>query len=275
MKNAASKTAPKDLPKLDYLFVKSFRLLKSNPNKAGLMVLFDVLFLVSAFGLQTLFKYFAQSLNISIAIPKTTSAAFIYIAFSLIYYLIALFAYSFFKYCILDFIKSLFNQTVFSFKRLGQFYSLNIAIAGIFFAVMIALNFLLASIKQAYQPFAFIFMAVPYSLVLYLIVNTSHSLFYEGASTKESVKKSFSVTFTKIKDYREIILALILSAFALWLLFFGSGYLIRMIASKNYNLYLTSYAYFKQASVIVFDIAFYLVILINRVSFYATIREIK
>lgn len=261
--------------KKELLFIKSFKLLKSNLNKTGLMILFDVLFIVSAFGLQTLFKYFAQSLNISIAIPKTTATAFIYIAFSLIYYLIVLFAYSFFKYCVLDFIRSLFERAEFSFKRLGQFYSLNITIAGIFFAVMIVLNFLLASIKPNYQPFIFIFLAVPYLLVLYMTANTSHSLFYEGASIKESIKKGFSMTFTKIKAYKEIILALVLSAFVLWLLFFGSGYIIRLIASRNYNLYLNTYTYFKQASIVVFDIVFYLVILINRVSFYATIRETK
>ena len=269
------KAAPKDVPKLEYLFVKSFRLLKSSQNKAGLMILFDALFLVSVFGLQTLFRYAAQSSGISIAMPKTTATAFIYIAFSLLYYFIALLAYSFFKYCVLDSIKSLFERADFSFKRLGKFYSLNIMIAGIFFAAMIALNYLLASIKQAYQPFVFIFLAVPYSLALYIVINTSHSLFYEGSSMKESLKNGFSITFTKIKIYKEVILVVILSALALGLLFFGSGYLVRLIASKNYNLYLTAYSYFQQASIIVFDVVFYLVILINRVSFYSTTREIK
>ncbi len=269
------KIAPKDITKLESLFVKSFRLLKSNPNKAGLMILFDALFLVSAFGLQILFRYIAQSLNISIAMPKTTATAFAYITFSLLYYLIVLFVYSFFKYCVLDFIKSLYEKAEFSFKRLGQFYSLNLIIAGIFFAAMIALNFLLASIKPNYQPFVFIFLAVPYALFLYIIINISHSLFYGGALIKDSIKNSFKITFTKIKIYRETILIMILSALVLWLLFFGSGYVIRLIASRNYNLYLNAYAYFKQASIIVFDIAFYLVILINRVSFYAAIREIK
>ena len=263
------------IAKKEPLFVKSFKLLKFNLNKTGLMILFDVLFIVSAFGLQTLFRYLAQSLNISVAIPKATATAFAYIALSLFYYLIVLFAYSFFKYCVLDFIKSLFERAEFSFKRLGQFYSLNIIMAGIFFAAMIALNFLLANIKPNYQPFVFIFLAVPYALFLYIIINISHSLFYRGALIRDSIKNSFKITFTKIKIYRETILIMILSALVLWLLFFGSGYLIRLLASKNYSLYLNTYAYFKQASIIVFDIAFYLVILINRVSFYAAIREIK
>lgn len=252
-------------------FKKSFRLLKSNPDKTSLMVLFDALFLAAIFSLYRLANYFAQSL----VIPKTALSAFVFIAFSLAYYLMILLAYSFFKYGILDFIKSLFEKTKFSFKRLGQFYSLNIMIAGIFFAIILFFNFVLSSIKQSYAPFVFIIIAIPYLLLLYVVVNTSHPLFYEGSSIKESIKKSLKITFTKIKAYRESILAMILLALLLWLLFLGSGYLVRLLASKNYPLYLSLYAYFKQASIIIFDLAFYLVILINRVSFYAIVRENK
>ncbi len=261
----------KNIVKMESLFIKSFHLAKSNPNKTGLMILFDVLFLVSVLGLYNLFNYFAQSL----ALPTTLISAFVFIGFSLIYYLIILFAYSFFKYIILDYIKSLFEQTEFSFKRLAQFYSLNIIIAGTFFAILILANFLLAIIKAQYRPFVFIFLAIPYFLFLYVIINTSHSLFYEGNSIKDSIKKSFRITFTKMKVYRETILIMILFALLLWLLFLGSGYLIRILASKNYNLYLTTYSYFRQVSIIIFDLVFYLIILINRISFYDIVRESK
>ena len=256
------------------LFAKSFKLAKSNPNKTGLMILFDAMFLVSIFALNRLAQYFTPALIGAIIAPTLASAA-IFIIFSLIYYLIALFAYSFFKYSVLDFIKSLFEKTEFSFRHLGQFYSLNIIIAGIFFTVMLAANFLLASIKQTYAPFVFIFLAIPYLLFLYVIINISHSLFYEGASIKESIKKSFRITFTKMKIYRETILVMIVFGLFLWLLFYGSGYLVRILTSKNYSLYLSSYAYFKQASIIAFDVVIYLIILINRISFYALIRENK
>lgn len=266
---------PKAIPEKglikDSLFFKSLRLAKSNPNKTGLIVLFDILFLVSAFGLQRLSQYFSQG----IAIPTAFASAFTFIIFSLIYYLAILFAYSFFKYGILDFIKSMFGKTEFSFRRLGQFYLLNIAIAGIFLAVMMLLNFALASVKRDYAPFVFIFLAVPYSLFLYVILNTSQSLFYEGSSIKGSIKKGFGIAFTRIRSYREIILAIIVSALALWLLFLGGGYLIRLAAVKNYSFYLSAYSYFKQAGIIAFDLIFYIVILINRISFYAVARENK
>ena len=256
------------------LFIKSIKLIKSNPNKTGLMILFDIMFFVSLYGLNRLTQYSTQNLVGTIIAP-TISSAIVLILFSLVYYLVLLFMYSFFKYSILDFIKSLFEKKVFSFKRLGQFYSLNIIIAGMFLAIMLVLNLILASIKQDYAPFVFIFLAIPYLLFLYIIINASHSLFYEGASIKDTIKKSFKITFTKIKSYRETILIMIMFALILWLLFLGSGYLIRLFASKNYSLYLTAYSYFQQASIIALDLAIYLTILINRISFYAVIREIK
>ena len=237
--------------------------------KIGLMVLFDFLFLVSFYALYVFSQYAAQGIFLS----QSLSSVYIFLVLSLTYYLIVIFAYSFFKYIVLDYAKSLFEKADISFRRLGQFYALNIIIAGIFFMIMILANFLLASIKLQYRPFVFIALAGPYLLFLYVLLNMSHSLFYQGASFKGSLKKGFKITFTKIRVYRETILIMILFALLLWLLFFGSGYLIRLAASKNYGMYLAYYAYFKQASIIIFDIAFYLVIFINRISFYAIARE--
>src|SRR3989344_9533816 len=104
------KPVPKiKIEKKESLFIKSFKLAKSNPNKTGLMILFDALFLVSIFALNALAAYFAQSL----VVPTNLSSAFVFIAFSLIYYLMALFAYSFFKYSVLDSIKSLSEKADF------------------------------------------------------------------------------------------------------------------------------------------------------------------
>ena len=263
------KTIPRKISVKGSLFVKSLRLAKSNLNKAGMMVLFDALFLVSIFALYSLSDYFARSL----AVGTAFASASVFIAFSLIYYLAALLVYSFFKYSVLDYIKSLFDKTDFSFSRLGQFYSLNIIIAGIFFAAMLLFNLILAGIKQPYAPFAFIFMAIPYLLFLYAMVNVSHSLFYQGASIKKSIKEGFRITFTRMGVYRDTVLVIIFLALILWLLFIGSGYLVRFIGSKNYALYLTLYSYFRQASIIFFDITFYIAILINRISFYSLSKE--
>lgn len=251
------------------LFAKSFNLAKSNPNKVGLMILFDALFLVSFFYvLPYLTGYFAQNL----VLPQTYQTLFILIIFQLLYYLAVLFVYSFFKYSILDFIKSLFESSEFSFKRLSQFYILNFILILPAYALF---NIILASTKVQYRPLIFFALSVPLTLLLYLIINASHSLFYHGNSIKKSIKKGFIIVFTKIKNYREIILIFILFALLLFILFFSGGYLIRILASKNYNLYLNYYTYFKQISIIIIDLVLYFIILINRISFYAITRELE
>lgn len=249
-------------------FFNSIKAAKSAPSRVGLMILFDALFLVFFFGLQTLFGYFSQF----IFIPKNLAVIVMYIALSLIYFFIVLLIYSFFKYSMLGFVKSLFAKTPFSFDRLGQFYALNIIIAGIFFAIMIMLNFLLASIKQTYAPYVFIFLAVPYALFLYVIINISHSLFYRGCMIKEAIIKSFKTAFTRIKVYRETVLAIILLSLALGFLFLISDYLFQHFL---YNFYLMKFGYFKLLYVILFDAILYLTILINRISFYAVAMETK
>ena len=223
------------------MFFDSFKLAKSNLGKLGMMILFDALFL-----------------------------------------------YSFFKYCLLDFIKSLFGPSKFSFKRLGQFYLLNIIIAAIFFVVSIIAGAVLINLKESYQPYVFILLASPFwviynkyavislhSLIFYIVVNLSHSLFYEGASLKDTIKNGFAVTFTKIRRYRKTVSVIILAAVIFGILFLGINYLIKTIASKNFYLYISVNAYFQQASLVIFDLAFYFIILVNRISFYKIAKERK
>ena len=250
------------------LFASSFELAKSNPGKIGLVILFDAMFLVSFAALYRLSNFIGGNLFA----PTKFSSLLIFIIFSIIYYLSILFLYSFFKYCILDFIKSLFGMGRFSFYRLSQFYLLNIIII---LPTYIIFSLILDTIKIDYQPLIFLILGVPLSLLLYLVINLSHSFFYNDDSIKKSINKSLAITFTKVKFYRETILAMILAAIFLGALFLASGYLINLVAAKNYALYLRIYPYFKQSSIIVFDIVFYAVILINRISFYKAVKYHK
>ena len=251
------------------LFARSFQLAKSNPNKIGLMILFDISFFLSFYYiLPALAEYFKRSLIIS----QTMAFLLLIAILSLIYYLIVLFIYSFFKYSVLDFTKSLFGKTPFSFNRLGQFYLLNLIII---MPPYIIFSTILDSIKEAFRPFVLLALGIPLFLFLYTVINVSHSFFNQGDSIKKSIHKSFNVAFTKIKNYRETISIIIFFALALGILFLGGGYLIQLIASKNYNLYLITYAYLRQASIVIFDLAFYFIILINRISFYSIAREMK
>ena len=253
------------------LSIRSVKRAKSNPDKIGIMILFDALFVVSFFVLKSFFEYFAGQFPL----PTTASAFYIFIIFTLAYYLIVVLAYSFFKYSLLHFVKSLFAKSYFSAGRLWDFYLLNVIIAGIFFGIMLVFNLLLASIKQTYAPYAFILLAIPYALFLYVILNISHSAFYNGASIKDTIKRAFKVAFARMRDYRETVLLMILAAFIVWLIFLGSGYIIRTITSGNYASYLAAYSYFRQISIIAIDVMIYLLVLVNRISFYNAVNYPK
>lgn|SRR3989338_4555753 len=250
-------------------FIKSFRLAKANPNKIGLIILFDVMFVIAAFSLNKILQFFSESIFISQ--PLWSIAAFI--TLSLLYYLLMILAYSFFKYLVLDYTKTLFEKSAFSFSRLAQFYKLNVVIAGILFAAIVLFELILKYLQPQYRPWVFIAVAVPFLVLLYVLVNSAHSSFYNGSSIKQSINYGFRVTFTKLKAYRETILIMIFFALLLWLLFLGAGYLVRLLSSKNYSMYLSIYSYYKQITIMIFDIIFYLVILINRITFYAIIKE--
>lgn len=252
------------------LFIKSFKLAKSNLGKIGLMILFDLLFLGSSYALYNIGLFFAQN----IALPQNSSLVLIFLALTLVYYLIILFAYSLFKYSVLDAIKALFEKADFSFKRLGRFYALNIVLGAILFLSVFFANLILVNTKPQYRVMAFLFFAVPYLLLFYVIVNTSHSFFYEGSSVKEALKKGFKMAFTRIRIYRETILVLVLCALLLWLFLLGLGYLVRL-SGNNYSLYLTLYSYFTNFSAWATAVVFYLAILINRISFYTMAGETK
>ena len=269
------------------LFFSSFRLAKSNPGKLAMMILFDSLFLISFFIFQKSFGYFTRMLTLP-QIQNSFYSVFVLIVYSLIYYMLILLVYSFFKYCLLDFIKSLFTPSKFSFKKLGNFFLLNLAIAGIFFAISAIAGAILINIKEAFQPYLFILLASPYwvvynkysilslhSLIFYIVVNISHSLFYEGASLADTIKNGFSTAFTKIASYRKIISSMILAALAFGILFLGMNYSLKYLAAKNFYLYVYVNSYFQQASVIIFDVAFYFIILINRISFYKAAKVCK
>ncbi len=304
------------------LFAKSFNLAKSNPGKIGLMVLFDALFVVSLLSLKALLSY----LDAVLGAPISWEVFFIKLVFFFAYYLIVLFIYSFFEYIILDFVKSLFEKTEFSFKRLFNFYQLNIIFTGIFLVLAFIFSYLIASIKPQYQPYVFIIVSTPFILFLYLVLKIAHIRFYENEPLSKIIKNSFNAAFTNLpvlviaafltavllfpvliyrqlldnlfipiffvfllslfmylkeslwskfanlKMGRETILIVPLLISFLFIILYVIGYLLRLFLSDNYLLYLTYYSYFTYATIVLSSLLIFVIILINRISFYSIAR---
>ena len=253
----------------DSVFLQSFRIVKSNPGISGMIVLFDLMFLVSFLTMQKLSGYSALAI-----VPYVNiNPLLLLLVLSSIYYLIVLFVYSIFKFSVLGFIKSLFAKSRSSFSEFWKFYMLNLTIALIFLAVMLVLDYILANLKPDFAPYVFIVMAVPYALILYAAVNISQSLFFHGNPLVASLKKGFAITFTEMKRYRETVLVMIITAAALWIIFLGIGYLIQVFTSASYTLYLNSYSVFGEALKWAISLVFYFLIFINRISFYKITQD--
>ncbi len=261
----------KILPVNESLFVKSVRIARSNQPKSWLIVLFDLLFIVAAFSVYTLNAYFAESLFL----PTSAVTFAIYIAFSLLYWLAILFAYTFFKYLVLNSIKSYFEPTEISFSRLGKFYYLNLVLAVAAFAFILLLNLILASIQIQYRPIAFVVIAAPLGALAYVFVGMSHSFFSNGKSVKDSLRGSMSAAFSRINVYGNTVIVMLMYAMLLWLVLLAAGYLIRLLATGNYSTYLAVYAHFQNFSKIAFDILAYFFIFVNRITFFELAKKDK
>lgn len=248
---------------------KSLKLLKSKPSLLGLMILFDFLMVVLGFILFQFSSAFAKSLYL----PQNFTGILIYIGFTLLYILLVLFIYSFFKYLILRTISGFFGKTGKSYSRLGKFYTLNLLLLGIFASEYILINFLLYSSKAPYKPILFFIIGIPMSAFSYVLLGISHSIFYQGSEAKKSISRAFKITFTNLRIYKETILPMVVAFILFTILLVPIGYLIRIATSKNYFAYLTTYSYFQEAAFVFSAILLYFFLLQNQIIFYLLTKE--
>src|SRR3989344_9178374 len=165
----------------DSLFLQSYGVVKSNLSTSGMIVLFDLMFLISFLTMQKLSAYSAP-----VIVPYVNvNPLLLLFVLSSIYYLIVLFVYSIFKFSVLGFIKSLFAKSRPSFTEFWKFYALNLSIAIVFLAVMLVFDYILANLKPDFAPYVFVVIAIPYSLILYASLNISQSLYFHGNSMIE------------------------------------------------------------------------------------------
>ena len=248
---------------------REFTLVKSSLEKTFTIVLFDASFLISLLLLKVVLGHFSEI----ISLPQSSLGVSMIFLFGVIYYMAIILVYSLFKFVIMGYIKNYFEKKHISFRNFWKFYRLNIFIAGIFLSIMIVLEYLLAGIKPEYQPYVFVMMAVPFSFCLYFAVNISHSCFNNEISVKVSVIRGMKDVFACFRKYSNILIFACTIAGASLILFLFAGYAIRLLSSGNYAAYLNYYSIFKQASAIALWVLIYVVVFINRISFYLAAKE--
>ena len=164
--------------------LRACRITLSKLGNSGLIALLDTLFVASFYGIYILFKFLSGNL----LAPVDTLSVLIYVASTMFYYIVLIFVYSFFKYTSISYVKNFFSSSMSSFGRLLQFFYLNMVVAGVFFSAVLAFNFLLARLKQEFQPYFLILAAGPFILFLYYNVNSAQFAFFRGNSIKKSLK---------------------------------------------------------------------------------------
>jgi len=251
---------------MNSLFLKTFNLIKKQPKFLIFALAFDFLFVASVYGIGFLMGVLIPA-NIFSAGPLNAKMILAILLPLIVYPLILLLAYSFFKHVILNFVKSLINDEPLSFKRFSEFYFLNLIIFSAIGLVTIVIGIFLRRIANQ-QAFSIVYM-ITITLIFifsYTWVNISHSIFTDGKSIKETILKSYMPVFNKIHSYLPVIIFSVIFLLA----FNGVFYILAMPFKSWVFSHPTAYAtIFKAISFI----TIYLTFMFNRLYFYLITKE--
>jgi hypothetical protein len=257
------------------LHAKTFYAIKSNPRLFFNTLIFDFLFLVLLYYINTLVK---SSLPTEESLIANIEFTVLFFLFTIIYLLLLIFIYSFLKYCILDFVKMLVDlswkfrkiirEKKFELNRFFKFCFLNLIIFVSSFITFIILNAIyLFSVKQEYLKIIFLLTMIPLFLFIYAYLNITHSLFTLGFNLKETIKKGL-VLLKRIRAYYCIFIFSILLISVYSLIYFIINLIITSFTSVNILIY-------NQIFTVITAIVFYFIIAFNRVYFYLVVDIIK
>ena len=149
---------------------------------------------------------------------NTTNLMVFAILYPLLYYLLIILIYSAVKLILLHYYESMHQSRKISFSKFWQFYGLNILLYFSFFAVFLLLISVFGLLLQKeFLKYVLVVITPFFVFFLMAIVHIAHAAFIHG-STQRNFKKSFSLTFKKVKRY---------GAFLLWdIAFIGVFYIV-------------------------------------------------
>jgi hypothetical protein len=103
----------------------------------------------------------------------------------IMYLLIVPFVYSLFKYCVLDFTRSIIRRDSFSFRRLPVFWRLNFRLLVVPFLFSMTVLFLIALVvRREYAGMLFGLIMLPVMFAYYPFIQIAHARFYLGKSVR-------------------------------------------------------------------------------------------
>jgi len=195
------------------------------------------------------------------------------LAIAVIYILIMLLIYSFFKYGVIDLIHSLFRKTDFDFKNVLKFYKLNIAVvllpATLFAAFFALANVLFVSRFAVSISWIFLIILI---LVIYPFLNIAHALFTRNYPIKKIVKIAYRLAL-KPKLYLSVYVFSAAALTVFLLFFYLIGLLLGATVFQDPLTFQQYYPLYGSAFAILLAIVLYKIIFFNRIYFYVIVES--
>ncbi len=158
---------------LGYNTLQQFR----NVRSLLLMAFFDMLFFASLYAAASLFDAFF------IIYQTELIGTWKGIISLTVYFLLVIFAYSFFKYCVLHFLSGIYGDKTkkLSFVRLKNIYIYNIYMFFVLIGIFIgALFFFTVALETVFQQTILQAFFVLYTLFVVFFIQTSHAIFFQN-----------------------------------------------------------------------------------------------
>ena len=213
--------------------------IKKHPKNFLFIALFHLLFFGAIYAVAQLFTSILKGIT-----PSLISLIILFILF-IAYILLLLFLYSFFKYCIIDFVSSFIKKWKYGFRRLGRFYLLNISIFPILIVLFLAIHLILSYAFGSFYKYIALVFFVLFAFFSYAFMNIAHSLFID--ETRDIIKKATKITFKKIKNYIPVYLSSILFIATYTIIIFIIGSIAKYAIIKDsvsrYAVYFQIYSF--------------------------------
>lgn len=243
-------------------FKKSFKAIKARPLLLLYVILLDIGFFGIFYLLNLVLNQFLPD-NPEIALAMNSQLMFfmVMLLISILYFVVIIFAYSFFNLIILGNIRKMSHKYSHDLSLFKNMFFLNLLLFIMFFILLSLFNYLTVLILN--KPIwiaAVVFLAVLVILILsYAFHNFSHSTFILGHNLRTVLKHAIKNTFSKAY------LGVIAFSVIFMIIYFGLYVLLGLIIDgfivKNYD------AFINTSSILTLIIA-YVLFTFNRVYFF-------
>lgn len=260
--------------------------IKKGWQKTGLIILFDILFILLLVKLRFVLANINTRLFISLYGSSGAAQIMAFLPLIVIESGLLILIYSFFKYIILGFIQEMFKKQELGFNRLFPFIKLNWAIGIpailISFLFFISISAYMSGIvaKGVSNPVLLILNLVVISVIvlvllvyLYSLLNLSHNIFLREKKLKKVLKEALAGSF-KFRHYKiyGANIKIILSSLIILLVFYG---LMKLFVLTDISAYLRYGGIYKNGLIAIGALTAYFLLLFNRINFYRNIVLVR